>query len=251
MRRLQKNIVIVTGGASGIGQAIVRKFAHHGATVILADIQTEPAVCTVNEVTQSGGRAQFIETDLRDLEQIDALVRHMVKQFGRVDIMVPNAGLQYENAVADTTEAEYDHIMNVNLKGMFFCCKSAVAVMLGNGGGDIVAIGSALSLVAEPHAAACCTSKAGALNLVRSIATDYGRNNIRANCVYPGYIDTPLNDRYFQQQADPVAVRQAAVESNPLGRIGHVDEVAKYVSFLARKEASFVTGASLIIDGAA
>ena len=108
--------------------------------------------------------------------------------------------------------------MNVNLKGMFFCCKGAVAVMLGNGGGSIVAIGSALSLVAEPHAAAYCTSKSGALNLVRSIATDSGRNNIRANCVCPGYIDTPLNDRYSQQQTDPVAARQAAAESSPLGK---------------------------------
>ena len=249
MKKLDNKIVIVTGGASGIGMGIVREFARQGATVVSADIQVELGQRVVAEVVKAGGKAEFVETDLRDLKQIKALVDHTVTTYGRLDVLIPNAGVQHEVTLTETTEEQYDHVMNVNMKGTFFCCKYAVEAMLKTGGGNIVAIGSVLSLMAEPALAAYCATKAGIMNLMKSITCDYGRRNIRANCVCPGYINTPLGDKYFESQADPAAARQAANELHPLGRMGEIDEVAKCVAFLASDDAGFVAGAALVIDG--
>lgn len=249
MGRLDKKIAIVTGGASGIGAAIFHEFAQQGATVICADIQEDQGCRIVDEAAADGKAVEFHPTDLRDLAQIESLIEETVSRHGRLDVLVPNAGLQYEKILTETSEAEYDHVMSVNMKGTFFCCKAAVEAMLKTGGGNIVATGSALSLVAEPALAAYCASKAGILNLVKSIATDYGRQNIRANCVCPGYINTPLGDKYFDALPDPAAARKEADELHVLGRMGEPEEVARCVSFLASDEASFVTGSAMVVDG--
>ena len=248
MGRLDGRIAIVTGGASGIGAAIVHEFTRQGATVVSADVQVEAGRAVAADAP-GPGTAEFLETDLRDLAQIAALVQHALDEHGRLDVMVPNAGLQYEKSLTETSEAEYDHVMAVNMKGTFFCCRCAVEAMLKTGGGNIVATGSVLSLVAEPVLAAYCATKAGILNLIRSIATDYGRANIRANCVCPGYINTPLGDGYFAIQPDPEAAKRAADELHALGRMGEPEEVARCVSFLASDEASFVTGSAMVVDG--
>jgi dihydroanticapsin dehydrogenase len=197
MGRLDGRIAIVTGGASGIGEGIVKTLAAEGAMVVSADIQEDLGQQVVDSVKEAGGSAEYFNADLRELDQIQALVDHVVTTHGRIDALVPNAGLQYEKILTDTSEEEYDHMMNVNMKGTFFLCKYGVEAMLKTGGGSIVATGSVLSLVAEQSLAAYCATKAGILNLIKSIATDYGRQNIRANCVCPGYINTPLGDRYF------------------------------------------------------
>jgi dihydroanticapsin dehydrogenase len=249
MGRLDGKITIVTGGASGIGEGIVREFAAEGATVVSADIQVESGKKIAEDIVASGGKAEFFETDLRDLKQIQALIDHAVKSYGRLDVIVPNAGLQYEKVLTETTEAQYDHMMAVNMKGTFFCCKYAVDAFLKTGGGNIVAMGSVLSLIAEPSLAAYCATKAGILNLVRSIATDYGKQNIRANCICPGYVNTPLNDRYFEQLPNPEEARQEADNLHVLGRMSEPVEVARCAVFLASDDSSFVTGSALVCDG--
>lgn len=249
MKKLDGKIAIVTGGASGIGEGIVRKLAAEGATVVSADIQDELGRQVVESVKQAGGKAEYFTADLRDLGQIRALVDHVVSTHGRLDILVPNAGMQYEKILTETSEEEYDHMMDVNMKGTFFCCKAGVEAMLKTGGGSIVATGSVLSLVAEPSLAAYCATKAGILNLMKSIAADYGRRNIRANCVCPGFINTPLGDRYFDALPDPAAARKEADELHALGRMGEPAEVAACVAFLAGDDASFVTGSALVVDG--
>ncbi len=249
MGRLNNKISIVTGGASGIGAAIVREFAQQGATVICGDVQEEMGRQVVADLDGAPGTASFFEVDLRDLDQVRALIDHAVDTHGRLDVMVPNAGLQYEKILTDTSEQEYDHMMAVNMKATFFCCKHAVEAMLKTGGGNIVATASVLSLVAEPSLAAYCATKAGIMNLMKSIATDYGAKGIRANCVCPGYINTPLGDKFFESLPDPEAARREADALHALGRMGEADEVARCVSFLASDEASFVTGSAMVVDG--
>jgi dihydroanticapsin dehydrogenase len=249
MKKLDGKIAIITGGASGIGEAIVRKLAEEGAAVVSADIQDELGRKVVASVNEAGGNAEYATVDLRDLDQVKALMDRVVAAHGRIDILVPNAGLQYEKILTETSEEEYDHMMSVNMKGAFFFCKYGVEAMLKTGGGNVVATGSVLSLLAEPSLAAYCATKAGILNLVKSIAADYGRQNIRANCVCPGYINTPLGDRYFDSLPDPAAARKEADELHALGRMGEPEEVAACVAFLASDEASFVTGSAMVIDG--
>ena len=249
MKRLDGKVTIITGGSSGIGEAMAKAFAAEGATVMVADIQDEKGAAVVDAARQAGGKADFIHTDVSDPEQVEHLVEQTITKYGIPDVMVPNAGLQYEKNVADTTQKELDHVINVNLKGTFYCTKYVLPHMVANGGGSIVVTGSVLSLVAEPNLAAYCASKGGILMLVKAIATDYGGHNIRANCICPGYINTPLGDEWFDNQPDPQAARDQAGALHALGRMGEPEEVAKCAIFLASDDASFVTGSALVVDG--
>lgn len=249
MKRLNGKVTIITGGSSGIGEAMAKAFAAEGATVMVADIQDEKGAAVVDAARRAGGKADFIHTDVSDPEQVEHLVEQTITKYGIPDVMVPNAGLQYEKNVVDTTQKELDHVINVNLKGTFYCTKYVLPHMVANGGGSIVVTGSVLSLVAEPNLAAYCASKGGILMLVKAIATDYGGHNIRANCICPGYINTPLGDEWFDNQPDPQAARDQAGALHALGRMGEPEEVAKCAIFLASDDASFVTGSALVVDG--
>ena len=249
MKSLEGKVSIVTGGASGIGEATARLLARRGAAVMIGDVNDDQGTVVADEVSREGGVVAYQHCDVSRSDEVDALITATVERFGRLDALVANAGVQVEKPIAETTEAEWDRVIDINLKGAFLCCRAAVKQMLAGGGGSIVATGSVLSLVAEPVLAAYCASKGGILMLMRSIATDYGRQNIRANCVCPGYINTPLGDAYFAIQRDPAAARRAADDMHALGRMGEPDEVAKCIAFLISDESSFMTGSALIVDG--
>lgn len=249
MARLRGKVALVTGGASGIGESIVRQFAHEGASVICGDIDVVRGSQVVQSIVSTGAIAEFKDADVSNASDVESLVNYAVARFGRLDILVPNAGVQVETNVVDTTLEQWHHVIGVNLTGTFLCCKYGLPEMLKTGGGCIIAMGSVLSCFAEPNLAAYCSSKGAILMLVKSIATDFGKLNIRANCICPGYIATPIADRFFEQQADPAAARKAADQLHLLGRMGHPDEVARCAVFLASDESSFVTGSAFFVDG--
>lgn len=249
MKKLAGKVAIVTGAASGIGAAIASIFAMEGARTVIADIDQGRSESLARKITSLDGECIHVRADVANAVGVEALVEETVERFEKVDILVSNAGLQYEKRLHETSVQEWDHVMNVNLKGMFLCCRAVIPHMLAQGRGNIIAMGSVLSKIAEPGLAAYCASKGGMLMLARSIATDYGSYGIRANCICPGYVDTPLGDIYFEKQPDPAFSRQQAGKLHLLGRIGLPMEIARCALFLASDDSSFVTGAAIDVDG--
>jgi NAD(P)-dependent dehydrogenase (short-subunit alcohol dehydrogenase family) len=247
--RLKGKIAIVTGPASGIGKAIALLFAREGAKVVAVDIQEKGGESIVNQIKDEGGEATFVQTDVSKEDQVKQMVETAVKTYGGVDILCNNAGVVVAKELHETTADEWDLIMGVDLKGVFWCSKHIVPIMKEGGGGSIVMTSSANAIVAEPALAAYCAAKGGVNGLTRAMALDYGKYGIRVNAICPGYIDTPLGDDYFDSQPDPEAARRAAGALHALGRLGGPMEIAYCALFLASDESSFVTGECLVADG--
>ena len=242
-------VVIVTGAGSGIGQATARAFAEAGDRVVVADYDAEAARATAGELRQVGSEALAVTVDVSDRNQVRRMVSATVEAFGRLDVLVNNAGIGVAADVVETTEADLDRILAVNVKGVFFGCQEAIPTMLQGGGGIIVNISSVVALAAVERRAAYIASKGAVLALTRSIAIDFMRRGIRCNCIAPGTVDSPWIGRIVGGQPDPVAARQKMIERQPLGRLGRPEEIAQAVLYLASPEADFVHGTCLVIDG--
>ncbi|GIK62389.1 MAG: short chain dehydrogenase [Chloroflexota bacterium] len=243
--RFKEKVVIVTGGATGIGRAASILFAAEGAHVLVADINPDKGQETLDAIRQDGGQATFFQVDVSNEAHVMALTQQADTQFGGVDVLFNNAGIGLSKAAADTSSSEWDKILGVNLKGCFFFCKYTLPLMQKRGGGSIVINASANGVMAEPAIAAYCASKGGLIAFTRSLALDYAKYNIRVNCINAGYIDTPINSEFF---ATPGSWEFAA-KLHPIGRVGRPEEVAKAALFLASDDASFITGAALAVDG--
>ena len=231
--------VVVTGASSGIGRAVAEHFVAAGARVVTGS-RRDAAI----------PGARWIRADVADPAQADVLIAAAVDAFGRVDVVVNNAGVQVEKTVVDTTDDEFDHVMGVNVRGVFNVCRAAVHQMAGQaGGGVIVNVGSISGRVSDHGMAVYNASKAAVHALTRSIAIDHGADGIRCNAVLPGWIATPMADAAFEVAADPEACRVAAVARHPVGRLGRPADVAGLVLWLASDEASFVSGSLFTIDG--
>jgi NAD(P)-dependent dehydrogenase (short-subunit alcohol dehydrogenase family) len=190
--KLQKKTAIVTGAASGIGRAISYAFAREGARIIASDINVEGGGETVAQIQKGGGRAFFVEADVSDSDAVRNLVEQAVAKCGKLDIMVNNAGIEIFKRLADTDETAWDRVLAVNLRGVFLGTKYAILRMLENGGGVIINIASVAGIMGVGGLAAYNASKGGVVLLTRNTAMDYGRKNIRANCICPGFIRTPM-----------------------------------------------------------
>lgn len=244
MGKLEKKVVIVTGGARGIGLAIARRFAAEGANVVAA-ARTEP----VASFDPNCGIA-FRRTDVADSADVEGLVRFAVERWGGLDVLVNNAGVQLEKTIEDTTEQEWDTLMDINLKGVFLCSKQAVPHLRARGGGVIINIGSYDGFQADPGLAAYCASKGGVHALSRAIAVDHGKDRIRCNVICPGWIKTEMMDAYLSSQSGNGAdAEQQAIDQHLLGRLGQPSDIASMALWLASDEAGFTTGQLFVIDG--
>jgi meso-butanediol dehydrogenase / (S,S)-butanediol dehydrogenase / diacetyl reductase len=234
---------VVTGVGSGLGREIATVLASEGARVLGCDVDDDAGRSTMD------GIGFYRHADVSREADMEALIADAVDRFGTLAIMVNNAAIQIEEELAETTEAQLDRILAVNLKGVFFGCKHAVRAMRGSGGGAIVNIASILALVGDGILAAYCAAKGGVLGITRATAVRYGRDGIRCNAVCPGDIDTPLVAAYFQTAADPAALRAEVEAEYPLGRIAQPAEIARAVVFLASDDSSFMSGQPLVLDG--
>ena len=242
--RIEGKAAAVTGAASGMGRAIARRFAAEGASVAVLDCDREGAEETTKMITEEGGKAILVLTDVTEESSVEAAVGATVKEFGGLDIFINNAGIVIMANVADTTVEDWDRVHHVNLRGAFLCCKYAVPHMKDRGGGAIVNIASISSFVSIPMHSAYSASKAGLLGLTRDIAVSHGPDNIRANCVCPTSTDTPL---IRKAGAGRGALKRMA-KMHPLRRITEPEDIANACLFLASDEARCITGIALPVD---
>jgi meso-butanediol dehydrogenase/(S,S)-butanediol dehydrogenase/diacetyl reductase len=247
--RLSGRIAIVTGAGQGIGEAIATRFADEGAVVVAAHRSEAAGRGVVGTIESRGGTAVFMPTDVTRAEDVERLAQETAARFGRIDVLCNNAGVGLLRSVVESTEEEYDHVMDVNVRGVFLCCKYVIPFMLECGSGSIINMASVASYVGFPRDAAYCASKGALLVLTRQLSLDYAGRGIRINAICPGFIDTPQLRYYCAEQADPDRALSAVAALHPIGRVGRPEEVAAAAVFLASDEASFVTGASLVVDG--
>ena len=247
--RLVNKVAIVTGGASGIGEATCILFAREGASVVVVDIQVEKGKSVANAIGKLGGKAEFLRTDMAVHDEVKAMIEFADKKFGRLDVLVNNAAVESPKAEVDTTEEEYDLIMDVNVKGVFFATKYAVPLMKKNGGGSIINISSAYGLIGSTGFAAYHASKGAVRLLTKSTALAHAREGVRANSIHPGAIDTPLLREAIDKSPDPKAIEKIFKEAQPIGRLGKPEEIAYGCLFLASDESKFCVGSEFSIDG--
>lgn len=255
--RLDGKVCVITGAASGIGAALAERFAREGAKVVVADIDDTMGERMVTELQRSqagptGGKSThyyYVHADVRKVEDVERMIAGAIERFGRVDVLVNNAGINPTGNAITTSLEDWDRVMAVNLTGAFLGCKFGVQAMLKSGtGGSIINMSSVSGLEAGPFSQlAYEVSKAGVIALTKSVAQDYAARGIRVNCICPGGTATPMVSKLVEAM-DP-AQKEAYVGIVPMGRLAKPDEVASVAVFLASDESSYVTGASLVVDG--
>ncbi len=247
--RLSSKVALITGGGTGIGRAIALAFAREGASVAVAGRRLEKLREVINEVHKQNGAGLAMECDVTRARDVERAVKGTVERFGRVNVLVNNAGTLHVSTVEGISEEEWDRVMTVNVKGPFLMSRAVLPEFRKCGGGVIVNIGSVLGLVAVKDRAAYCASKGGVTMLTKAMALDHAHENIRVNCICPSIVETELVKGVFDQSERGQALRKARVATVPLGRIGQPADVAETAVFLASEESSWLTGTAIPLDG--
>ncbi len=239
-------VVLITGAGAGIGKATAKAFAERGAYVVVADVDARAGRETAGEI---GDRALFIEVDVSDRDSVRQMVERTEERFGRIAILVNNAGIYHQGDVLETPEEVWNRVLSVNLTGMYLCAQQVLPQMVSQGKGVIVNVASEAGMVAIGGQVAYNVSKAAVISLTQSMAVDFARRGIRVNAVAPGTTETPLVEAALNKADDPKKARRKLEECRPLNRLGRPEEIAAAILALASDELGYATGAVLAIDG--
>ncbi len=245
---LKDKIVVVTGAGSGIGKATAKLFGAHGAQVIVSDINPENAKTVADEILLDDGKASVLVTDVTQFEQVTGLVEQTVKKYGKIDIMVNNAGIGGKNQArtADHTLEDWHNVVAVNQTGVFYCMKTALGQMAKQGHGNIVNVASLAGLRASGNNLSYSASKFAVVGMTKSAALEYGRKNIRINAVCPGFTESALLDQLLSVSPD---MGEKLKRFIPMGRFGEANEIAEAICWLASDSSKFITGQTITLDG--
>ncbi|CAI8034535.1 Cyclopentanol dehydrogenase [Geodia barretti] len=243
--RLEGKVALITGGARGQGAAEARLFAREGARVVIADVLDPDGMAVAAEINELGGDATFVHLDVSSQDDWQQAIDATVAAYGKLDVLVNNAAIWRGGHVLETTGEQWDTVLDINAKGVFLGTKLAIPEMRKAGGGSIVNISSTAGLVGSRTSTAYSASKGAVRLFTKSTAVQYGRENIRANSIHPGPIDTPMGDQVWPDAGS----REEAIERTVLKRIGTPEDIANGALFLASDDSSFMTGAELVIDG--
>jgi NAD(P)-dependent dehydrogenase (short-subunit alcohol dehydrogenase family) len=248
--RLSNKVALVTGAASGQGRVVAQIFAYEQARVVVVDIDHEGGERTAELIRDAGGEGIFVPANVARAEDLERAVQTVLRQWGRLDILYNNAGMALLRTVTETTEEDWDTVLDVNLKGVYHGCKAALPAMIASGGGgSIINVASTAGLAGTRGHAAYAAAKAAVINLTKSIAIDYGQYKIRCNAICPGPIDTPMFRQATRESEDPEARVRRAIGDRPLARLGTTQDVAYAALFLASDESSWISGVALAVDG--
>ena len=229
---------MITGAGSGIGRATAQLFAGEGARVVIADLNKEAGEAVVSEIRDLGGRAAFERADVTNARDCERLVDRAMREFGRIDVLFNNAGIMRRASVAELSQADWDRVMAVNVKSIFFLCRLVIPIMIRNGGGSVINMSSGWGLAGGARAAAYCASKGAVVLMTRAMAIDHGKQNIRVNCLCPGDTDTGMLRHEAQQLGETAERFLSESARRPLGRLGKPDEIARAALFLATPASS-------------
>ncbi len=247
--RLKAKVALITGGTSGIGSATAIRFAREGASVAITGRNSERGEQVVQVITENGGEAIFIQSDVCLADDCRQAVERTLAHFGKIDVLFNNAGVFHPKTIPECTEEEWNETIDSSLKGAYLMSKYALPSMIERGQGSIIHTSSGWGIQGGHKAAAYCAAKGGLVVMAKAMAIDHGPDGIRVNCVCPGDVDTPMLYDDADKRGMTWEDYAAEAADRPLGRIGTVEEIAEAVLYLASDESAFVTGTALVVDG--